>query len=279
MQKASSNEGSGQGPIWKYQGDWGPEAGVHSRSGPRPRRRKPWTTGATGLARGAGPVFDGDEDRDGDQRPRYDDKRQVGSSWFVRHAVSLTTAPPGSRVVGSARTQGTAPCLFPRGVFYSAGHPTEAGACVHAPNGGRPLTTTFRNANFGYAPGLASANLSNSTLEVGGAGSGMERLKKVAGWSIRRQRDWSSRGTGERVVAVEEGAAFCGFEGTCATSAVSHGTTALARGAFPQDKGPAAMAKRAKRWRAPIPEARYIPSARAGRCRRGSSRPARRARR
>src|SRR5687768_17656855 len=25
--------------------------------------------------------------------------------------------------------QGFAPCLFPRGVFYSAGHPTEAGAC------------------------------------------------------------------------------------------------------------------------------------------------------
>ncbi len=35
--------------------------------------------GATGLARGAGPVFEGDKEREGEQRPRQRDERQVNS--------------------------------------------------------------------------------------------------------------------------------------------------------------------------------------------------------
>lgn len=70
------------------------------------------------------------------------------------HAASLRPTAPTrrrARAVSRASAQGSAPCLFRRGVFYSAGQPTEAGACVHAPDGGRSLTTKIESAQGGYA--------------------------------------------------------------------------------------------------------------------------------
>ncbi len=62
-------------------------------------------------------------------------------------------APPSAEPGGWMRedTGNRALLISPFGVFYSAGHPTEVGACVHAPEGGRFLTSTIGSAGFGYA--------------------------------------------------------------------------------------------------------------------------------
>lgn len=67
--------------------------------------------------------------------------------------LPLCRAAPPSREPGGWMREDTgnrALLLSPKGIV-SAGHPTEAGACVHAPVGGRSLTSTIRSAGFGYA--------------------------------------------------------------------------------------------------------------------------------
>lgn len=89
--------------------------------------------GATGPAVVSGPDSERGNERTGEYRPRQGDERQFGTCWLVWHAVSSAVLPPPSGPEpggwNAHGPQGYTPCLFPFRVFYSAGHPTEAGAC------------------------------------------------------------------------------------------------------------------------------------------------------
>lgn len=130
-----------------------------------PRWRKPSKdSGATGLARDARQVFKGGEEREGEHRPRLRDERQIGASWLDRHAASpVTRRPAPSRVVSRARITGKPRPAYSRGVFYSAGHPTGAGACDPGARRRTLLTTKIESARWRGA--LASLQLGKLWME------------------------------------------------------------------------------------------------------------------
>ena len=99
-----------------YQRSGGLEPCVQHHSGPRPGGGSHSTPGPLALPWVLGPVSQSDEEREDEHRPRKGDERQFSASWSRRADTAAHSAP--SRVVGCARTQGTAPCLFPLSVYF-----------------------------------------------------------------------------------------------------------------------------------------------------------------
>lgn len=120
---------------------WLTPAGVGGRSGSG-RRSGPRPADKGGFVGEGSAIPIGNDEREKDQRDGHRHQRDFVPCGPAPsgHAASPASPPrpAPSRVVRCARTQGTAPCLFPRGVLYSAGHPAEAGACVRAPMAGAP---------------------------------------------------------------------------------------------------------------------------------------------
>jgi hypothetical protein len=90
------------------------------------------------------------------------DRATSANSWRVGLGMRLPLRgrPPPRHEPGGwmCEDTGNRTLLLPPKGILSAGHPTEAGACVHAPKGGRSLTSTIRSASRGYADARRSAS-------------------------------------------------------------------------------------------------------------------------